>query len=301
MLFDAYMFADYSGAASPAGQRKSIRLALGEQNREPEVIDKRFTRETLVKEYLSLLREATRGGRRLCFGQDHQYSIPIGFANELGIHELMWREAIAALVNGAYGEGAPALSGPATFGAALNRWLVDRGSLPYFYSATKPGYRVPSSDPRPKEASSYRLTERCRAGSDAGHPKSFSRLGDPGSVGGQTLWGMASLHVLLGECEREGIPVAVGPFDGLAIDSSSYENSHVMVEPYPTALRDRSIRQSDDADALGIVAFIRDHEHRGDLIELLSLEDLSEEEKKLVRFEGWILGHSPGRRRFGRN
>lgn len=299
MLFDTYLFADYSGAVSSRSQRRSIRLALATQSQDPRIFDKRFTRETLTSEIVSLLKDATRAGQRCCFGQDHQYSIPLSFATELSIQNIPWRESITSLVDGTYGPGAPPLSHPRTFGAALNGWLTSRGKKPYFYSATKAAlYKVPPANPRPKDLSAYRLTERCKTNASAGNPKSLNRIGDPGSVGGQTLLGLVALHKLFSACERETISVAVWPFDGLDITGDRYRDCHVMVEPYPTALREKSIAQSDDTDALSSAAFLRTLDAQGSLLEALNLEDLTSEEKFAVQFEGWILGHRPHLRRF---
>jgi hypothetical protein len=88
MLFDTYLFADYSGALKSADQRKAIRLAEATRTVPPVIVKKRVTRDDLVSLLVARLSEATRRGQRVCFGQDHQYAIPIGLARELGIEHL---------------------------------------------------------------------------------------------------------------------------------------------------------------------------------------------------------------------
>jgi hypothetical protein len=139
MLFDKYAFADYSGAASVSAQRRAICMAIATRNSGASIIRKRLTRDGLVDALLAELREGTRTGARLCFGQDHQYGIPMALGVELNLQGMTWRAAVASLVTGSYGVGAPSLAHPREFSARLNSWLVARGSKEYFYSATKAG------------------------------------------------------------------------------------------------------------------------------------------------------------------
>lgn len=293
-IFDEFYFADYSGAASRSSQRKFIRLALASPDKAAEVSAKRFTRDTLLSEFVSLLADATKRGRRVCFGQDHQYGIPMGLLEELSLDSHSWREIIAALVHGNYAPDVPKLSAPSTFGPTLNAWLITRKGRPYFYSATKAGiYGIPSTDPRSRDRTTYRLTEQRRPESKSGSPKPFNRIGDPGTVGGQTLYGLWAIYKLLEACEREMVPIAVWPFDGLDLMEPPYVDRHVMIEVYPTALRNPEVKQSDDADALAAVEAVRDCDSRGSLQTALDLSKLTVAEKRVVAVEGWIFGHRP--------
>jgi hypothetical protein len=92
------------------------------------------------------------------------------------------------------------------------------------------------------------------------------------SVGGQALWGLTMLLRLIALCEHDGILFRCWPFDGLAVSSKNYENAHVLVEAYPSALRPASVARSDEADALQDVTGI------------------GERLQAAVRFEGWIVG-----------
>lgn len=294
MLFDWYLFADYSGAQSASAQRRNIRLAEATRGNEASIVEARFSRDDLGDALLQRLRAATAQGKRVIFGQDHQYGLPASLLTELGIRHLSWRALLRVLVAGSYGEGAPALRPPHEFGRMLNRWLIARGHPPYFYSATKAlRYGVPGQNPRPNDQSLYRLTERRHPHSGRGTPKAFNRIGDNGTVGGQTLLGLLQVERLLRRCEADGIRVAVWPFDGLSLDLSTYEGAHVMIEPYPTAVRGPGVAQSDAADALACADEVRSADHSGHLSRLLDLTSLTSSDAELAQIEGWIASHRP--------
>lgn len=85
MIFDEYLFADYSGAFDARGQRNAIRLAAASVDDSPSIVGRRLTRNDLVEELAGRLEVASRRGKRVCFGQDHQYGVPFGLVKELGL------------------------------------------------------------------------------------------------------------------------------------------------------------------------------------------------------------------------
>jgi hypothetical protein len=287
-FFRRYIFADYSGAVNRNAQRRAIRVAIAEQDKPPVVLPRGFTREDLIDELLGQLEAATQAGARVCFGQDHQYGIPIGLAREIGFAGCTWREALKSLCDGTY--GGPALAHASTFGANFNNWLLQReGGRPFFYSATKhEKYGVPRTNPRNRDNSVYRLTERC-----GGAPKALNRVGDNGSVGGQTLVGLIAIHELLDRAAKAKIPVRCWPFDGLDITSSAYHDSHVLVEPYPSAVRGHGVPQNDIEDARASAMWVQTKDCGGCLAHALDLSGLSKDHKQIVSFEGWIVSHRP--------
>ena len=292
MLFDEYLFADYSGAIAESHQRRAIRLARASRAGPPALVEKRLSRDELAAEFLARLKVASSARRRVCFGQDHQYGIPHALAQELSVDGLPWRDALNALYAGSY--GGPAFAHPQRFAAAFNSWLLARGQRPYFYSATKAHtYGLPNRDPRDGDDSVYRMTERCRPQSGTGTPKPFNRVGDNGTVGGQSLVGMSAILDILAVCEREGVRVAVWPFDGLAIADAAYTCAHVMIEPYPSAVRAAAVAQDDDSDALASAEHVRELDARGLLGNALDLSGLGPAAAAVVRFEGWIVSHQP--------
>lgn len=291
-LFHSYVFADYSGAYDLKGQRRSIKLAYAYASAECQLVEESLTRDSLVLKMLGYLRTATAEGKRIYFGFDHQFGVPFGLLKEIEIEELSWREMLDVFVEG---RGLPALEHPKTYARQFNEWCLSRGKSPYFYSATKTSvYGVPASDPRRGEANTVtRLTERCDSIFGRGNPKPFNRVGDPGTVGGQTIMGLIKLHELLEKCQTEGIPVKCWPFDGLDISSSSYAGYHVLLEPYPAAVRPPGVSYTDENDAIESVKIMQRYDQAGKLVELLDLSCLSDTHKEIVLVEGWIVGYSP--------
>ena len=227
-FFGEYLFADYSGAASECGQRKSIKVAYAAAHSPPFVDPGVFTRESLVDWMHRKLLSASERGVRVCLGQDHSYGFPLGLARELGIAAQSWRTAIASFLDGGYASDAPRFTGVPQFAAAINSWLRSRGFEDYFWSATKKQYGLPSRNPRVATVGAFsRVTDTRRSSFGRGSPMPFSRVGDNGSVGGQSLWGLTMLLRLMALCERDGILLRCWPFDGLAVSSKNYEKSHV--------------------------------------------------------------------------
>jgi hypothetical protein len=253
-----------------------------------------MTRDTLQSETLRSLEAATNERVRLAFGRDHQFSIPVGLATEIGLRGKTWREALDSLVLGTY--GGPGLAQISEFAQKFNGWLISRSRPPYFFSRTKAAYYgVPAENPRPglADSTTYRLTELYPGPQKQYAPKPLNWIGDNGTVGGQTIVGLVLLYELLDEAQRRGIPVAVWPFDGLDINSSAYEGRHVMFEPYPSSVRDLGVRQTDWNDAEASVLYIQQADQAGELPALLDLHALTEEQRARVLFEGWIIGHRP--------
>lgn len=276
VLFDAYAFADYRGGQDD-GPGVVLCLALG--GGPVCCVAGVSNRETLDRAWKRLLRDASARGARLCFGQDHQLGVPIDFARELELPTDDWRNGMEQLFSGV--RGARARDGKAgEFARIVNDELTARGAKPYFWSATKKGYGLPSSAPRTD--GQYRLTEKS-------HGFPFSRVGDNGTVGGQTIVGLPRILDLLRWAEGERILVAVWPFHGLRVGELS-ERSHVMWEPYPTLVRADGIAQSDLNDAHAATLWARDRDRAGALGLELDLSGLDSAARQRVVFEGWIAG-----------
>jgi hypothetical protein len=215
----------------------------------------------------------------------------LGFARELGIERLPWRSAVASFLDGSYAADAPRFAGVPEFAAGINTWLRSQGMTDYFWSATKKSYGLPSSNPRARADQAFsRVTDMRRSSFGRGSPMPFSRVGDNGSVGGQALWGLEMMRQLIGRCERDGILLRCWPFDGLNVTSKDYENAHVMVEAYPSALRAAGVAQSDEADALCTVEALQLADTEGRLGTLLDVSGIEAGLQESVRFEGWIVG-----------
>lgn len=94
-------------------------------------------------------------------------------------------------------------------------------------------------------------------GPGRGTLRAFDRIGDNGMVGGQTLLGLLQIDSLLRLCEAEGIRVAVWPFDGLSLEMDASSGAHVMIEPYPTAVRNKRVAQSGSRRSSSSVSVVR--------------------------------------------
>lgn len=288
-LFDWYLFADYSGAKSQTVQRRAIQavMAKGDGNMTPLG---GYTRLGLTQLVLARLHEATRNRVRVCAGFDHQYSIPISLAREIGVSDRSWRQLLRDLVSGTYSPDAPPLAAPGEFAPRFNDWLRSKGHADYFWSATKAeAYGIPNHQPR--QTGLMRLTETAQPVGNRATPKPFCRLGDNGSVGGQTLHGLRHLHDLLEACKANRLPVKVWPFDGL--DIVDYSGYHVLLEPYPSIVAKSDLKKSDLNDAKAALLMVQQHDSAGTLVNLLSLAPLREEDKETVLLEGWIAGFAP--------
>ncbi len=278
--FDCYAFADYRGDKGDSGGGVVLAVALGAGP--ISIVQGVSSRKALSSAFSCLLRAATNANLRVLLGQDHQYGIPIAFAKELGLPTESWRDAMTALfVTGPFSTWASSADAGG-FAAEVNRWLVTRGDSPYFWSATKrKRYGIPGESPRnPQHATLRRLTE-----AQIGFP--FCRLGDPGSVGGQSIVGIPRLLDLLDISERERIAVEVWPFDRTHLGGSK---AHVAIEPYPSLVRERGIVQSDENDAVASTTWAQKLDREGALHEALDLSGLGSAQQARVRFEGWIAG-----------
>jgi hypothetical protein len=272
--FDTLLFADYSGAASLAAQRRAIALWRLDRGGRPRKVRGPFTRETLRETILGALVEATRNRRRVLFGIDHQWSWPRDLWAAAGLAGHPWREALRSLVEGTGGR--PPLGPAHVFPAAFNAW-AGKAIFHCRVRSLARAYRVPTlsgwtGDP-------VRLAERAMPGA-----KPATRLGGTGAVAGQTLVGLVELHRLLEDARRLGVPILAWPMDALADDGGS----HVGCEIYPSFCRPSRVRKSDDADARWTCLWAA----RAPLASALDLEGAPAPVREAAPVEGWILGAS---------
>jgi hypothetical protein len=270
--FDLLLFADYSGASSASAQRKAIALWQRTAGGRTSKIEGPFTRDDLREALLERLVQATRGGRRVLFGIDHQWSWPRDLWRAAGLHGLPWRAALSRLVSG--GDGRPRLGPPDVFPARLNAF-VGAAVFHCRVASLARRYGLPT---RPRwDGDPVRRTERAMPGA-----KPATRLGGVGAVAGQTLHGLVQLHRLLADAAVAGVPVLAWPMDALRDDG----RSHVGVEVYPSFCRGQGTPKSDDADARACC----DWAGRADLSAELDLTGAPAGVRRDARIEGWILG-----------
>jgi hypothetical protein len=272
--FDTFLFADYSGAASASAQRRAIALWRAGRGGPPRKVRGPFTREGLREAILTALVEATREGRRVLFGIDHQWSWPRDLWAAAGLAGRTWREALRSLVEGE--DDRPPLGPAHLFPGAFNAW-AGKSIFHCRVRGLARAYGVPAlngwtGDP-------VRLAERALPGA-----KPATRLGGTGAVAGQTLVGLVELHRLL-EDAHLGIPVLAWPMDALVDDGES----HVGCEIYPSFCRPRRVPKTDDADARWTCVWAS----RADLPRALDLTGAPASVQEAARLEGWILGATP--------
>ena len=273
--FDLFLFADYSGAASEASQRRCIALWEQEKGLPPQKVGGPFTRDGLRETLLQKLAAATRRRRRVLFGIDHQWSWPEDLWAVAGLAAFPWRRALARLVAGEALR--PPLGPPDVFPAAFNAF-AGRGIFHCRVKTLARRYGLPTRARWTGE--SARLTERVTPGA-----KPATRLGGTGAVAGQTLHGLVHLHRLLTDAANAGVRVLAWPFDSLADDGTS----HVGAEVYPSLCRRPGIAKSDDADARACCEWASSH----DLAQALDLRRAAPAVRRSARLEGWILGAAP--------
>lgn len=300
-VFDAYWFADYSGAATPSAQKKAIRVVEAVGARPPREVVGPFTRAALRARTLGRLVEADRRGERVVLGFDHQVGLPWGLARELGLEGLDGLAALRAFVAGDYAPDAPGVDQPGTFAKAFNDWCVARKRPPYFYSAIRGrAWGLPTRDPRRDEpragSTRFRRCEKSVSPTGRGTPKPLNRVGDNGSVGGQSLLGWVELVRLIDDAAAAGVELRVWPLDGLDLSGPAYASAHVLIEPYPAAVRDLGVPYDDLNDAQAAALFVQRTDRAGRLLETLDLGSLPPNEAAGVRFEGWIAGYGAATR-----
>jgi hypothetical protein len=273
--FDTFLFADYSGAASLSAQRRAIALWTQDRGGRPRKVRGSFTRKSLREAVLASLVDATRAGRRVLFGIDHQWSWPRDLWRAAGLADRPWRDALRSLVEG---EGDRPPLGPAhAFPAAFNAWT----GAAVFHCRVRGLARAYGLPTRSDWAGDpVRLAERAMPGA-----KPATRLGGTGAVAGQTLVGLIELQRLLEEATRAGVPVLAWPMDALVDDGTS----HVGCEVYPSFCRPAHVRKTDDADARWTCLWAS----RADLAAALDLRRAPAPVRRAASLEGWILGARP--------
>lgn len=280
--FDVYCFADYRGDKGDTSGGIAVVLGIAGKRELFHVTDI-VRRKTLAQYWRDLISELNKTGSRLIFGQDHQYGVPKKLLDELRIQG-PWRESMNALFESQTFCNHASNGNAGGYAKAFNDLLRSKNQPEYFYSATKgKDYGIPVKDPRPEDLNKFRHTERNRVK----QPFPFNRVGDNGSVGGQTIVGIPNLLQLLSS--EVGPSIFAWPFDGVELPSSV---KHVLVEVYPSALRRKSVPQSDLNDAIACVEWCMAEDAAGRLRSHLSVAAIPrfKEHSDHIRLEGWYFG-----------
>lgn len=294
MLFDQYLFADYSGGGEDAHAQANIALYTLSADSSPEKLTpltgyaKNFSRNALTDFVGLRLDQATDQKQRVIFGFDHQYAWPMRLRQHARIATLDWRSSLQRLLEGDESSGLPRLDIPRRYCRLFNEFSQQASFWTPFHGVAN-AYGVSIARPRESIQERFRLTELVKPIQGEARPKPADAVGGTGEgvVGGQTICGLRQIGRML---HRKDI--AWWPFDGLDMNLPPYVGKHVGVEIYPSAIRQGPM-QSDDHDASETCLAVRAVDTSGRLGSLLRLNIESEEVKQRILIEGWIVGMDP--------
>lgn len=294
-VFDAYVIVDWSAAAEPKQGADSIWIGIAERHPwgTPSVrVINPPTRHAAAAFLADLLSDYVARDRVVFAGFDFAFGFPAGFAGLLRAGadwRTVWKELAARI-----SDGPDNANNRFDVAAALNRrvsggpfpfWSCPRGATMADLAAKKPRSFGQESLPE------FRLTDTVVRG-----PKSVWQLLGAGSVGGQTLVGIAHLerlrrHPWLGDAVR------VWPFEtGLGYLSRPGEGDWrvLFAEIYP-AMFDCSVKPGEVLDAVQVRELAERFAYLdagGDFAGWFAGPEHVTEEKRrrITSEEGWILG-----------
>jgi precorrin-8X/cobalt-precorrin-8 methylmutase len=295
-LFDAYVMVDWSARAVPRTGRDSVWLATVERDDTgptTERLANPATRRQAVAALVDLLSDLIARDRTTLVGFDFAFGYPAGFAGRLRpdapTWTTVWKE-LAARIR----DGDDNANNRFVIAARLNE-RISGTAFPFWGSAsavaedclspTRPaGYGEGSLD-------EFRITERQRPG-----PQSTWKLAGAGSVGSQTLLGVAHAHALrhhpwLADAVRVWpfetglVALTPPPAGGWRVILAEIYPSMLTVTPQPGEVKDA-------AQVRSLARHFAALDATGELAPLFAgPPQLSADDRRIVeREEGWILG-----------
>ena len=306
MLFDAYVFVDWSASTGPGPERPkpdAIWIGVARAGRPAEARYLR-TRHAAAAFVHALLSEALARGERTLVGWDFAFGYPRGFARALGAKGRPWRatwDAIAELLEDGPDnrsnrfEVARALNeraggGPGPFwGRPLSRANPAKGRAWHALEPTSPGF-----DPAFTKGDLTLARLRTCDARLKGVQEAWKLLG-VGSVGSQALTGIPRVRALRWD------PVlakasAVWPFETGFRAKLPARVRIVHVECWPglveAEVRKRRERIRDAAQVLALCAWARRLDRRGALAPYLERPEglAGADLRAALAEEGWVLG-----------
>jgi len=255
--FERYIGIDYSGAEAPTSRLKGLQVYAASGGAEPARVGTpagkgwNWTR----KEIAEWLLEQLAGGAPALVGIDHGFSFPLRYFEKYGL-ERDW---------------------PAFLEDFLRHWPTDEDNT--YVEFVRDG-ACGNAAARAGQATWRRLTEL-----RAGGAKSVFHFDVPGQVAKSTHAGLPWLRYLR---QQLGGRVHFWPFDGFDVPVGC----SLVGEVYPTLFRSRyprGDRTSDEQDAYAVARWLQEVDSSGELSGYL-VPEVSDEEKKILLVEGWILG-----------
>jgi precorrin-6Y C5,15-methyltransferase (decarboxylating) len=288
-VFDRYLMVDWSAANKGSTGKDSVWACLTRRTEDGVTIlwNENFaTRHSLMQRLQGVIDEAAAKGERLLVGFDFSFGYPAGTGEKLSgarHWRATWRKIADAIEDDADNisnrfEVAARLNAEHFFDAPMF-WGHPPGRSYVGLSATKP----PSTATTLPD---FRLAERRAKGA-----QSVWKLTYPGSVGSQTLLGIARLSKFL-DAQTDGERIKIWPFEtGFANDLSA---PGIFAEIFPSLFPvdpiDGRIRDELQVEMLAVKFAELDRQNALEAL-LAQPEELTDTETDTVLCEeGWILG-----------
>jgi precorrin-8X/cobalt-precorrin-8 methylmutase len=287
-LFDRILIVDWSGAGQPVTGKNSLWacLARREGDRcEIEWNENFSTRHAFMQRLDAVVGAAVAEGKRLLCGFDFAFGYPAGTAERLtgtADWRTLWRKIADEI------EDAPDNRNN-RFDLA-SRWNATHfAGEPRFWGRPHQHVYADLSDKKPSAALAAPLAFR-RSEQFAKGAKSVWQLTYNGSVGSQTLLGIARLSRFLDE-SGHGEHIAVWPFEtGFA---ASFDKPVVFAEIYPSLFPLAPLDEvKDRAQVRTVAEAFASFDSDGRLAMLLERPPMLTEEEVAASLaeEGWVLG-----------
>jgi hypothetical protein len=253
-LFQTYIGIDYSGAKTAISRLKGLRVCKATRNAEPTIV------KSIVGENWNWTRkdlahwclEQLKRDDPTIIGIDHGFSFPVSYMKRYQISN--WDQFLEDF---------------------QKHWPTDQED------SSVEGLR--DGNQRIGHQSEFRITENWTAS-----VQSVFKLDGAGTVGKSTHCGIPWLRYIRRNADSNNRPF-FWPFDGFTIPS----NKSVIVEIFPSIFRKRYPKKknytADEHDAMCVAKWLKDMDDRGILSTYFN-PPLTDEERKIVKLEGWILG-----------
>ena len=273
-IFDSYMVVDWSANGTPKTGRDSIWIAHLRPG-QPVALDNPRTRAAAMARIAATLHEEGRQGRRVIAGFDFAFGYPAGLARALG-PEADWR-TVWAFLHDHLTDGPDNANNRFDLAARLNALFPGDG--PFWGNGL--ARDIPGLPRRkPQGWGAHLPANRRLADSLAPGAQEVWKLSGAGSVGGQSLTGIAALEAL-----RRRIPLTVWPFE-----SPGASRAPVLAEVFPSLvpLDPRLHPVRDAAQVVGVAQALAGWDAAGRLAGMLAAA--SQFPESVRRHEAMILG-----------
>ena len=254
MHFSSYIGIDYSGARAAVSRLPGLRVFKASHYSEPARVPSPAggNRNWTRKEIAHWCLEQINTDDPVIIGIDHGFSFPTSYMERYRIES--WDRFLDDF---------------------QEYWPTDGDEITVAFCR--------EGNKRSGDPNDLRLTENWTAGA-----KSVFRFNVQGSVAHSTHAGLPWLRFIRQNANSDHRP-HFWPFDGFEIPPKQ----SVIVEIFPSLFRKRyskrEVYTADDHDAMCVAQWLKDMDGRG-LLSTYFNPPLTDEERKIARLEGWILG-----------